>query len=599
MVNIKLFLKKNFHYFHYFYRYLGHRIYMGFGLSLLVGLLDGIGLALFIPLLKTLSEDPNSSPSNENLDFISNFVINQLQITPTLLNIFLLVFFFFSLKGIAKFFESYLRTSFQQYFIKKIRISNIDLFNNYDFQKFLQVDKGRLQNSFSGEVDRVHLAYKYYFRCIHYTILFLVYVILAIVSDWKFTSLVMIGGILVSSVFKFLYKRTKAFSKEFTLRSHIFQNLMVQMVHLFQYLKATNLHKNYGKKLKVTVEKMESEKKKIGMVDALLSAIREPITILMVFLAVFINIYLFGELVSGILLSLILIYRSLTFYMASQEEWNFFLGVSGSLDNMRSIEEELKIGKEINGNLILKSFENSIEFENMSFRFNSGDYVLQNINLEVKKNETIALVGESGAGKSTLLNIATGLLKPTKGNYLIDGHSIQNLDSGSFKNRVGYVVQDATIFNDSIYNNVTFWAAKSKDNCERFLEAVEKASISNFIRELPEKEETILGNNGMNISGGQRQRLAIARELFKKVDILLMDEATSSLDGGTEALIQDNLKKLQGQYTILIIAHRLSTIEFADKVVLMKKGSILTSGSFQQLKENSEEFRKMISQQKL
>ena len=598
-MDYKKFLKNYFHYLSYFYGYLRYRIFIAFGISLLVGLLDGIGLALFIPLFKVITADSNAEVVGDNQDFISDLVINQLGITPNLLNIFLLIFVFFSLKGVAKFIESFTRIIYQQYFMRKIRISNIDLLNRYDYKNFLKTDTGRIQNTFSGEVNRVNTAYIYYFKSVQFGVLVLVYVSLAMGSDWKFTLLVVVGGILINFIYKVLYKRTKYFSKKLTFQSHIFQNLLVQKIHLFKYLKATGLNDLYGEKLKTNIIGIEGLQRRMGLVDALLGAIREPLTILVVFGAIFLNMYFFDEVAGSILLSLILLYRGITFFMAMQEQWNLFLGTSGSLDNMQSFTEELKRGRERNGTEIFKGFKEKLRLKDLSFEFGSGKKVLQDIDLTIHKNETLAIVGESGAGKSTLLNIISGLLLPGSGSYLIDNTPVEQLELHSFKKHIGYIVQDATIFNDTIYNNISFWAPKTPENYRRFLKAIEKAAISDYIMNLPQKEDSLLGTNGINISGGQKQRLSIARELYKEVDFLLMDEATSALDGETESLIQHNINLLKGHFTIIIIAHRLATIKNADRIVLMKDGSISAIGSFEELMETSKEFRGMVQLQNL
>jgi len=595
---IKKIFHNSFQYLSFFYRYLGYRIFIAFGLSLLVGILDGVGLAMFIPLIKMLSTGETSTLGGEG-DFISEFVIQELGINASLVNIFLLIFLFFSLKGIAKFLESYTRVIFQQKFIRSIRINTIDLLNSYDFKHFLKADSGRIQNTLGGEVNRINAAYIFYFKAIQFGVLVLVYVILALGADWKFTLLVVAGGAFINIIFRYLYKRTKYFSRKFTSQSHIFQNLLVQNVHLFKYLKATGSNIFYGNKLKENIGGMEITQKRIGLVDAFLGAIREPLTILVVFGAIFFQMYFFDEVMGSILLSLVLLYRGITFFMAMQEQFNYFLGVSGSLENMEAFTKELQTGKERNGSQKFEKFIEKLEFKSLSFEFEKGDPVLQNIDLTIYKNETLAIIGESGSGKSTLLNIISGLLLPTQGSYSIDHKQIEHLNLASFKRRIGYIVQDATIFNDTIYNNISFWDPKTPENLTRFQKAIEKAAIQDFIEGLPEKEETILGSNGINISGGQKQRLSIARELYKEVDILLMDEATSALDGETEAAIQYNINKLKGEFTIVIIAHRLSTVKNADRIILMKKGEIEAEGKFDELLKKSNQFKEMVNLQNL
>lgn len=589
-------MKNNFRYFSYFHSYLEYRVFITFLLSFLVGLLDGIGLALFIPLLKLVAND--SSQELAEQDRISLFVIEILGVSPTLLNILGLIFIFFVLKGVAKFIEGYVRVLYQQYFMRKIRISNIDLLDTYAFENFAKSDVGRIQNTFTGEVGRVNSAFRFYFKAFQYGVLVLVYVAMAFAADPLFSLIVALGGVATNFIFKALYKRTKYFSKKLTLENHIFQGFLIQKVAFFKYLKTTGLNAVFSKKLKNNIVRLESLQRRIGVIDSLLGALREPLIILIVIVAIYLQVVFFNEDLGLIILSLLLLYRALTFFMGMQEQWNFFLGASGSLENMDDFTQELQSGREGNGPEAFTGFRHEISLESVSFKYDEKE-VLKNINLDIYKNETLAIVGESGSGKSTLMNIVSGLLLPTKGKCSIDGVSMEDLELNTYKPFIGYIPQESSTFNDSIYNNVTFWAEKNEGNYQKFLSAVKEAAIFDFIMQLPEKEETLLGNNGINLSGGQKQRLSIARELFKEVDLLLMDEATSSLDGETEAIIQQNIEKLKGKLTIVVIAHRLATIKNADRIVILKEGQIEAVGSYMELLDKSAEFREMIRLQNL
>ena len=268
-------------------------------------------------------------------------------------------------------------------------------------------------------------------------------------------------------------------------------------------------------------------------------------------------------------------------------------------NNIEEFEKELKLNNEVYGNETFERLLTAIKIEDLSFSFNQKDFVLKDINIEIKKNQCIAFVGESGSGKTTLVNLICGLLKPTDGNIVINENSIFNYDLRQYQNRIGYISQEPVIFNDTIFNNVTFWDSKSEENCKKFEEALKKASISDFVNSLSEKEETILGNNGVNLSGGQKQRISIAREIYKEIDILVLDEATSALDSDNEKLIQENIEAMQGDLTIIIIAHRLSTIRNVDTIYLLEKGQVTNSGNFAELVNSSERFKKMVELQEI
>ncbi|WP_237708919.1 ATP-binding cassette domain-containing protein [Gillisia marina] len=219
--------------------------------------------------------------------------------------------------------------------------------------------------------------------------------------------------------------------------------------------------------------------------------------------------------------------------------------------------------------------------------------------MNIIKNQTIAIVGESGSGKTTLINILSGLMPFSSGELLIDGVNSLNLNKESYQRRIGYITQEPVVFGDTVFNNISFWSEPTLENYKRFEWAIEQASINLFISELPEKENTMLGNNGINLSGGQKQRISIARELFKNVDILVLDEATSSLDSETENAIQKGIERLRGKYTIVIVAHRMSTIKNADRIIVLNNGEIVDEGNFDELVLHSIKFKKMVELQEV
>lgn len=303
-----------------------------------------------------------------------------------------------------------------------------------------------------------------------------------------------------------------------------------------------------------------------------------------------------GGSLTSIILSLLLFYRALSQLMVLQSFWQNFIQNIGSMYSISEISAEMQELKEPEGSVDFERINNGILFKDVEFSY--GDYkVLNGVNISIAKNKTIALVGQSGSGKTTLANMVAGLVLPKKGELLIDGIRIDKYRLNTFRDKVGYISQEPVIFNDNIYNNVTFWDETNEENLSRFRKVVELASLSEFIDSQPNKEFTILGDNGILISGGQKQRISIARELYKDAEILILDEATSALDSETERMIQENIESLHGKYTILIIAHRLSTIKNADVIYLIDKGRVEHSGDFNTLLQKSDKFKRMVALQ--
>ena len=225
----------------------------------------------------------------------------------------------------------------------------------------------------------------------------------------------------------------------------------------------------------------------------------------------------------------------------------------------------------------------SISFKNVTFKYpSSQSNVLENINLDISKGETVAIVGKSGSGKTTLLDLIPRLYDPDRGDIYFNTSNIKDINLNKIRAYISYVGQDFTLFNDTVYNNIAYGELSSYD-VSRVHDAAEFSFASNFINDLPDKFETIVGQNGVLLSGGQRQRIAIARALLKNAPILLLDEATSALDAESEASIQKSLTALSESKTTLIIAHRLSTVMNADKIIVIENGHVVEQGNHSDL----------------
>lgn len=594
---MKKIIKKYFQYFYYFYSHLKYKIFVSLTLSVLVGLMDGFGLAMFIPLLQMIdSTDQAADPEKMgNLSFLGDFLA-VFNIPLTLSVVLFIILFFFSMKGILKFFEGYVKVKNEQSFMKGVRYRNIRALAKFNFNNFMNSDVGRIQNTFTAEVVKVNQGYRYYFLCLQYSVSVAVYIFLAFLANPQFALFVLVGGALSGVLFTRFHKRTKSLSKRITTDSHSFQGLLIQKVAFFKYLKATGLMNSYAKKLEDTNNAIEISQRKAGMINALMAAIREPLIIFVVVVVILVEVFYFSQSIAIIILSLMLFYRALTFLMGVQNFWNLFLGISGSLLNMDSFWKELRAGQEETGTEVFPGFNREVQVNSLSFSYNDR-HILKDINLTFKKNETIAIIGESGSGKTTLINMLAGLLKPGGGKILIDGVDLSAYKNETFQQKLGYITQEPVIFNDTIFNNISFWAEKNEKNINRFNEALKKASIDEFVAAQENGEDTIIGNNGINLSGGQKQRLSIARELYKDVDFLFMDEATSALDSETERMIRENIENLKGKYTIFIIAHRLSTVRNADRIIVLNEGCVEVAGTFEELMNSSQMFRKMVELQ--
>lgn len=271
--------------------------------------------------------------------------------------------------------------------------------------------------------------------------------------------------------------------------------------------------------------------------------------------------------------------------MESIKTFNF------SANRVYEIIDGEKFSKEKFGNIKLNHINGDFEFKNVSFAYKKEKEILHNISFKVKANTTVAFVGKSGSGKSTIFSLLNKLYNVDDGKIFIDGYDINTLTKDSIRNNMSIITQNPYIFNLSIRDNLLL--VKEKVSEKEMIKACKTACLHDFIMSLPNGYDTIVGEGGITLLGGERQRLAIARALIKKTEIILFDEATSALDNETQEKIQKAIHNLKGKYTILIIAHRLSTIVNSDKIIMIDKGKIVGEGTHKYLMEKSLKYQKL------
>ncbi|MFQ5443631.1 MAG: ABC transporter ATP-binding protein, partial [Nitrospinales bacterium] len=248
------------------------------------------------------------------------------------------------------------------------------------------------------------------------------------------------------------------------------------------------------------------------------------------------------------------------------------------------------------GTLNLESFNHGIEYKNITFRYPSRNIdVLKGINMSVNKSEVLAIVGMSGSGKTTLVDLLFRFFDPTQGQILLDGRDIREFNVFSLRSKMALVTQETFLFNDTIRNNIAFGKAGVTE--EKIIKAAQAAHVDNFVRGLDDGYDTLIGERGVKLSGGQRQRIAIARAILRNAPILILDEATSSLDSESERLVQDALHNLMENRTTFVIAHRLSTIKHAHRIIVLDQGKMVEEGTHDDLIMNSGIYQKLYEKQ--
>ena len=319
-------------------------------------------------------------------------------------------------------------------------------------------------------------------------------------------------------------------------------------------------------------------------------------------LLVMVQLVFLQQPLAPIMVSILLLYRGLNSMMGVQAAWQSTLHQIGALEMVRDELVDQDNHRELSGERPAPNLSESITLDDVSFAYDgqAGD-VISHVSMHLPVRSSVAMVGESGAGKSTLVDILTLMLKPQSGQVRIDGVPGHVIDMASWRSQIGYVSQETVVFDDSIANNICMWAGdpqKDEALMGRIREAAQRAHIAEHIESLPAGYQTMVGDRGVRLSGGQRQRLFIARELFRRPNLLILDEATSALDSDSERHIQDSIDALKGDITVVIIAHRLSTIRNVDYVYVLNRGRVIEEGPYTELRDQTgSQFGRLVAAQ--
>lgn len=295
-----------------------------------------------------------------------------------------------------------------------------------------------------------------------------------------------------------------------------------------------------------------------------------------------------------LLYSFLRIVPCVTDLIAQKNSLDNFLPSYEQIVSLRNRASQLK---QVTGAKIFKGFEREIAMNEVSFAYPDNEPILIDVSVRIPKGKMIAFVGESGAGKSTLIDMIMGFNEPAEGSITFDGMAMQDFNINSYRQRIGYVPQDSVLFNTTILDNLRWSKADATES--EIKEACYQANAEEFIEKFPEGYSTLVGDRGVRLSGGQIQRIALARAILRKPELLILDEATSALDTYSERLIQQSIEAIAKKTTVIVIAHRISTVVNADYIYVLKKGHIVEEGTYAILVHMDGYFNNMIKLQEL
>ncbi len=422
-------------------------------------------------------------------------------------------------------------------------------------------------------------------------------------QNWKLSLIAIIMIPLASFAAKILGKRIGKVATEQMLKAGILNTYLIELFKNHKLIKIFQQEKYENERAEKFINDVKEKSKKIATVFIRSSPIMETLTGIMIAILIFYS----GQLVLkneievnnffSFLAAMMLAYQPVRSLATVNIAIN--QGLSAAIRILPVIDEKSKL-TENEHDLEIKVNKGDIEFKNVSFKYDNEDKqttkpTLNSVSLKILGSKMTSIVGHSGAGKSTILNLIPRFYDINSGDILIDNQSVYKSKISSLRKNISLVSQDTTLFDDTIRNNIAY--ANLEASQKEIEEAANYSFASEFIEKLPNKYETIIGENGTRLSGGEKQRLSIARAMLKKSQIILLDEATSSLDAETENKIQDAINFLTKDKTTIVIAHRLSTILNSDKIYVIDSGKVVGEGTHDQLLANSTLYKNFYDKQ--
>ena len=548
---------------------------------------EGVGLGFIIPYLNIVKD----SSAIDNYSFIYSFFEDYTE-SETIIGISIIFIMLFLIKTIFQLYINYLIAKFPYDLLLSKTTLLHKIYLNTNYLSLIKNNSNELIKNLTKTLDMASYSYVVYLQYLSSIITALVLITVLFINDF-FTSISLIG--IFGTIGFLIYLNTKKIqvkagkNREEAL-SEVYKQASESILSIKE-IKLNNKESFFNSIFHKSNSKLASALKRNIFIPTLPSTILEFVAI-----AIIVSIVLFFVSTNKDLSVLVI---SLIFYVAVGKK--LLPSISTILSakmNLKTLDESFKIIyielnkyelDQINYNTEKDLFNKEISFSGINFSYIKNKKALDSISFKINKNKKIAFIGSSGAGKSTLIEILTSLIYKDSGKILLDGKEIDNLVS--IKHLIGYVPQMVTLLDNTVENNIAF--GEETIDYDALHKAIKMAHLEELIDSLDDGVKTNIGERGIKISGGQRQRLGIARALYFNPEILIFDEATSALDNVSEKIIANTIDELSNDKTIIAIAHRLTTIKDFDMIYIMEKGKIIDSGSHDVLIKNSSVYRKL------
>lgn len=557
-------------------------------LMVTISLLQGISLIVLIPLLQLVGLNVGNGSVGQIESGISQF-LELVKIQPTLPLVLLVYVIVISSIAILNRMQT-LQTSFIQYqFAAKLRKRLYNAITKSNWLFFSKNKSSNFTHALTNEIERISIGTGQFLTLMASTMILVVYIIFALKIAGLFTGIIFLIGVMILLILRRRVLQSRVTGENITQTNKDLYSSIIQNMDGMKTIKSFGMQE-------ASIEYFSNQTNEVA--SKYMDTIRSYADVKLLFdvgtvIVLSIMVLLLIDVVKLPLVSLfLLIYIFVVMipqFSTIQRSYQYFINSLSAYKNVLNLEEECISNTDYLSNEKAQIFlKNSIKLENVSFSYESqSHYFLKDVNIELPKGKTVAIVGSSGAGKSTIADLLMGFIQPKTGTILVDEHNIQDF-IGSWREYIGYVSQETFLFNETIKFNLLL--AKPDATDTDVIDALKLAAAYEFVSKLPDGIDTFIGDRGVKLSGGEKQRIAMARALLRKPYLLILDEFTSNLDSENEKNILNAIDRLQGETTIFIIAHRLSTIKNADLIYLIGNGHIFESGTWEEILESENEW---------
>lgn len=563
-------------------------------LLIIVGLLDAASIITVAPVVDIMVH-----PAGNNLSSITIKVTNLLKnigLPVSLLSLMIIFLVFNILRSIFFIISKYFILKTRLNVTKQMIIDAFKDFFNSQWIFFTGSSQGTLINTFTREIVRVMEALGLMAAFFANIIQIMFYFAVPFYLTWKVSGVALLSALLCVSPFFFLGRLSYKFGAKITGTANQLTTLIAESLGSAKVILGYGNQQQSISQLSKAIDRYYKVYQIASTMDFSIPILYFPFGLISL-----VSTLLFSRAIGvplsdtvAVLYSLMKAVPLIGELSRSRNALENFYPSYEQLERLRKNAKELK---QITGSRIFQGISHGFVFEDVSFAYPGGNNVLNHINAKIPKGKMIAFVGESGAGKSTLIDLLMGLQEPNAGKIKIDNIPIEEFDKNTFRQRIGYVPQDDLLFNESIRDNL-LWSDGNALETD-MIEACKLAGAHEFIQKCPGGYDTVIGDRGVRLSGGEIQRLSLARAILRKPELLILDEATSSLDSISEQIIQQSIVTIAKYTTIVVIAHRLSTIKNSDYVYVLNNGAIEEEGNYKELVEKGGLFAQMVQKQML